>query len=125
MEKCCKTCKWFDFGECINKDFKKLFNNAPEYNFNSLIEGDLSDYIRESGKCYEIAKIIIDELENNEFIKKTKKLESYKKQVDDYVLENNFIEVVDEIISDFVIDRLSDIQNIVEVEQNFMCKYWE
>ena len=101
--------------------------STPKNEFISLTEtGELAEYIRECGKGYELADMVLERLNELEYIKKSKKKIWNFKDIDDY--DNfliNFTEIVDEIISSFILPELENVKMDYEINSDFGCRFWE
>lgn len=129
MEKKCSNCRYYNNGECYNKDFRRSVNqNVTEDNFIALTEtGCLAEHIRENDdKIYNLANIILENLNELEYIKKSKKKINNYSSIDSYEeFLINSTEVMDEIISSFVIPSLVNVKINYNVDSEFCCKFWE
>lgn len=129
MEKKCANCKYYNLGECMSKDFRESINpKKSKDDFIYLTEsGLLAEGIRENNKnIYELANVVINKLYELEYIKKTKKKINTYKDIDNYEeFLQNYIEKVDETISNFVIPQLKDVDMDYNVNKDFCCKFWE
>lgn len=127
MEQKCFNCKSFWSGKCHNKDFKKMLGVDMQDEFVYLTEqGELSEYIREnSDNGYEIANIVLSTLKNKGYIKKNRKEITSYEDIDDDEFFVNFEEIMDSMISNFVIPRLKNVEVNFDVDPEFCCKFWE
>ncbi|HID0768133.1 TPA: hypothetical protein ACXDAZ_002663 [Clostridium botulinum] len=129
MEQKCFNCKYYWDGECNNKDFKKMVaGNSIKDDFISIIEsGCLSEYSKEQKKkVYELADMALKNLTDLEYIKKSKKKIKTYEDIDKYKLFLiNFIEISDEIISDYIVPKLKNTEPSYYVDSEFGCKFWE
>lgn len=129
MEKKCFNCKYYNNGECCNKDFRRSFNqNVIEDNFVVLTEsGVLAEHIRENDdKIYNLANIILENLNELEYIKKSKKKINNYRDIDSYEeFLINSTEIMDDLISSFVIPSLVNVKINYNVDSEFCCKFWE
>lgn len=128
MEKKCGNCKSYWNSECHNRELKSMVGISAEDEFTYLTEeGHLSEYIKENdSKAYELADIVLNKLKDTDYIKKNKKeINSYKDVDTHEEFLNEFVEIMDDMISSFVIPKLKDTEVSFEIDSDFCCKFWE
>lgn len=129
MENKCFNCRFYNNGKCYNKDFRRSFNqNVIEDNFVALTEsGVLAEHIKENDdKIYNLANIILENLNELEYIKKSKKKINNYRGIDSYEeFLINSTEIMDDLISSFVIPSLVNVKINYNVDSEFCCKFWE
>lgn len=125
MEKSCINCKWLRNGMCFNKEVNKNIGVNDKNNFISYIEqGYLRENVYDNINVDDLARLVIEELYNQDFIKKNKKIDNFVS--DD--IEGEIMELIGNTLSKNMIDYFDDNNNsritINEIRE-FHCNHWE
>lgn len=126
MENNCMNCKWYVKGECINKDNNRnLSVNASMNDGVSYVEeGHFSESMRENISMKELSMIIIRQLREQDFLKKTKKVENF-----DYeAIEDEVVELLDESLSRSIMNYFDEEKEVtfsINEPRDFCCNNWE
>ena len=131
MENKCRTCRNYYMGECCSIDFKKsVSQETPEDTFYNLTEsGRLSEYILEEkqDEIYTLIKITLNNLKELGHLKKSvDKIKDISEIDTDELFTQSCVEIIDDIISGFVLDNLgADEGTEFQTDSEFCCKFWE
>lgn len=120
--KSCVTCKYLHSGECKSRDFQKAIN-IQEYSgaIDFIEEGIFHEQILESGIVEALVKEIIEQLDADGFIKKTK--DTRKFMPDD----DRLVEIIDDHLSGGIqkyFDK-TEFEILIDEPREFKCEFWE
>lgn len=125
MEKSCITCKWFRNGECCNKQVNNNLSIASKVDGTTYVEnGYLNENIHDCLHVEEVAKLIIDKLYEQDFIKKTKNIKKFNCED----IEDELAELIDGALSRGIMNYFDGENNSniqIEEPRDFYCSCWE
>lgn len=120
--KSCVTCKYLHSGECKSKDFQKAisiqgYSGAIDF----IEEGIFHEQITESNIVKALIKEIINQLDAEGFIKKTK--DARKFMPDD----EEIVEIIDDHLSGGIQKYFSktEFEILIDEPREFKCEFWE
>lgn len=122
MDKVCNNCKWWYKSACNCKEFN-ITAMTKDDGVKYVEDGLLSTNIEESGLTKDIIKIIIVELKEQDYIKKTKNINNFN----DENIEKELIEVIDDKLSEGIMNYFDGSCGEIEINNpsDFTCCYWE
>lgn len=123
MERKCTTCKWYYNQKCNCNDLNIGATTNDDDGVKYVEDGLLSANIEESGLTKDIIKIIIQELKEQDYIKKNKNIKNFN----DEEIERELIETIDNKLSKGIMNYFNGECEEVEIynPDEFSCCYWE
>ena len=131
MDNNCRTCKWFNKGYCYCKNTIHNVKDKQDLKIELqcvLEDGYCSEAIREAIDVDDLAKIIINRLKTNDYIKKTKLNKLYNESFEE--LEPLITESLDNIIYETIVPIVANGSTKttgIEIynSDEFCCCNWE
>ena len=124
MEKSCRTCKWFRNGKCFNKEVNSNIQIANDHDGVTYVEnGYLSENIHENVNVNEIAKLVIEKLYEQDFIKKNKNISKFNCED----IEDELAEIIDGALSRGIMNYFnSESGKEIKINEprDFHCSCW-
>jgi hypothetical protein len=122
MDKVCINCKWWYKATCNCKELN-ITATTKDDGVKYVEDGLLSTNIEESGLTKDIIKIIIVELKEQDYIKKTKNINNFNEEN----IEKELIEVIDDKLSEGIMNYFDGECDEIKINNpsELSCCYWE
>lgn len=122
MNRCCITCKWYYKQKCNCKDLNMTAitkDDGTKY----VEDGLLSANIEENVLTKDIINMVVEKLQEQDYIKKNKSIKNFN----DEDLERELIETIDDKLSYGIMNYFYGESDDIEINNpdTFSCCYWE